>query len=224
MQPLPLVDLFPISTRPQTLRDEVLRTLAGLPPESPVLYADALALALTVAGQFPTSTASNAAAQALLANAAYATWQQAMPALTEVPALAQYRNGPAAKRNLSAMAAEIQAFGGLLTSGQVLYRGTRWPTGATPKPGEAVDNPALISTAILPGPADVHARKHVPLAALLVLTVEPHCVLPAFAFRNRRNEKYEHEAEVILGVETVMTCVAVHTAPHYTVVECSIQS
>jgi hypothetical protein len=224
MQPLPLVDLFPISTRPQSFRDDVLRASAGLPPESPVLYADALALALTLAGHFSTNTASNAPAHALQANAAYAAWQQAMPAMTKVPALAQYRNGPAANRNWSAMAAEIQVFGGLLTSGQVLYRGTRWPTGTTPKPGEAVNNPALISTAILPGPADYHAKKHKPLGALLVLTVEPHCVLPAFAFRNRRNEKLKHEAEVILGVGTVMTCVAVHTAPHYTVVECSIRS
>lgn len=208
---LALVDLLPISTRPPSQFEINFAQAMGNPVRVSITYHDPLAALQAIIEGEGTGPASSAIEDALRKSGTYKTWQGAMPRLKLVPYIHGFRNLKKHQNDVVKVNEEIMAVGGLLTKGQLLYRGGQF------NKNEIIIEDGPISTSLMPSVARWHAAEV--RGEIAVLRIAEDNAVRAFVFSSSGNQRHKDEYEVLLQSNIRLTQCASHDHMEIRVVE-----
>lgn len=189
-QELPLIDLFPLTTRPHSCHDLSLAD-AGIKALREIkIFESPISLIKAIIDSDGTGEAATALDDALKSSAKYKAWQKSVPKLKDVPNLKAYRTQKKNKNDIGAINTELENIGAFLSSGQILYRGGHFPS------EEFIIDRDPVSTSMHPSVARWHALTASKQIGVLRIVHSGSVV--AFPYGTSGNQQLKQEFEVLL--------------------------
>jgi hypothetical protein len=187
---MPILDLLPISTLDPCPRDKELARHGLITIEPKETYFSPMGIVKKAIENDGLGRSHTTYSHALKNSEIYRNWQKTMPFLKDVPNISDFRNQNKHKNDRWTANDEVLQFGGLLSKGQILFRG------GTFNRTELLIDDGPISTSLHPSVARWHAVEV--KGQVAILRIAEDVSIRAFAYKITGNQRHKGEYEVLV--------------------------